>query len=55
MAMHAYANPLRFQKIADAVYPWAVWGAAILSLVSAIVVIVRLRETNAQVLERRMR
>lgn len=33
----------------------AVWGAAILSLVSAIVVIVRLRETNAQVLERRMR
>ncbi|MFO1038655.1 MAG: heme ABC transporter permease [Geminicoccaceae bacterium] len=29
--MHAYANPLRFQKIADAIYPWAAWGAAILT------------------------
>jgi heme exporter protein C len=30
-AMHAYANPLRFQRIADAVYPWTAWGAAILA------------------------
>ncbi|MFL5196351.1 MAG: heme ABC transporter permease [Microvirga sp.] len=29
--MHALANPLRFQKIADAVYPWAAWGTAILA------------------------
>lgn len=29
--MHAYANPLRFQRIADRVYPWAAWGAVILA------------------------
>ena len=30
-SLHAFANPLRFQKIADAVYPWTAWGAAILA------------------------
>ena len=29
--MHAYANPLRFQKIADAVYPWTLWGMLLLA------------------------
>lgn len=29
--MHAYANPLRFQRIADAVFPWVAWGALLLS------------------------
>jgi heme exporter protein C len=29
--MHAYANPLRFQKIADAVYPWSFWGMILLA------------------------
>jgi heme exporter protein C len=29
--MHAYANPLRFQRIADTIYPWAAWGALILA------------------------
>ena len=32
--MHAYANPLRFQKIADAVYPYAAWGALLLAPVA---------------------
>ena len=34
--MHAYANPLRFQKIADAVYPWTAWGTAILAPVGLV-------------------
>src|SRR3954447_2879796 len=29
--MHAYANPLRFQRIADAVFPWVAWAALILT------------------------
>ncbi|MFO1071607.1 MAG: heme ABC transporter permease [Geminicoccaceae bacterium] len=29
--MHAYANPLRFQRIADAVYPWTAWAALLLA------------------------
>lgn len=29
--MHAYANPLRFQRIADAVFPWVAWSALLLS------------------------
>ena len=28
--MHKYANPLRYQRIADAVFPWALAGAAVL-------------------------
>ena len=39
--MHALANPLRFQRIADAVYPWALRGLAVLApigLVWALVV-----------------
>ena len=35
-SMHAYANPLRFQKIADAVYPWTAWGTAILAPVALV-------------------
>jgi heme exporter protein C len=41
LAMHALANPLRFQRIADAVYPWALRGLAVLApigLVWALVV-----------------
>ena len=34
--MHAYANPLRFQKIADAVYPWTAWGTAVLAPVALV-------------------
>ena len=34
--MHAYANPLRFQRIADAVYPWTAWGTAILAPVALV-------------------
>jgi heme exporter protein C len=30
-ALHRYANPLRFQRIADAVYPWVLGAAAILA------------------------
>ena len=30
-AMHAYANPLRFQRVADAVFPWVAWAALILT------------------------
>lgn len=29
--MHAYANPLRFQRIADAVYPWTAWATLLLA------------------------
>ena len=29
--MHAYANPLRFQRLADALFPWAAWGALALA------------------------
>src|SRR3954467_13931796 len=32
--MHAYANPLRFQRIADAVFPWVAWAALILTPVA---------------------
>ena len=32
--MHAYANPLRFQRIADAVFPWVAWGALLLTPVA---------------------
>jgi heme exporter protein C len=32
--MHALANPLRFQRIADAVFPWVAWGALLLSPVA---------------------
>jgi heme exporter protein C len=32
--MHAYANPLRFQRIADAVYPWTAWATLILAPVA---------------------
>ncbi len=28
--MHKYANPLRYQRIADAIFPWALIGAAVL-------------------------
>jgi heme exporter protein C len=31
LSMHAYANPLRFQRIADAVLPWVATGAAVLA------------------------
>ncbi|MEZ5934312.1 MAG: heme ABC transporter permease [Alphaproteobacteria bacterium] len=31
--MHKYANPLRYQRIADAVFPWALAGAALLTVV----------------------
>ena len=31
--MHKYANPLRYQRIADAIFPWALTGAVILSVV----------------------
>jgi heme exporter protein C len=34
--MHAYANPVRFQKIADAVYPWTAWATAILAPVALV-------------------
>ena len=32
--MHAYANPLRFQRVADAVFPWVACGALILTPVA---------------------
>jgi heme exporter protein C len=32
--IHTYANPLRFQRIADAVYPWTARGTAILAPVA---------------------
>jgi heme exporter protein C len=32
--MHAYANPLRFQRIADAVFPWVAWGTLVLAPVA---------------------
>jgi heme exporter protein C len=32
--MHAYANPLRFQRIADAVYPWTAWATLLLTPVA---------------------
>ncbi|MDH3659622.1 MAG: heme ABC transporter permease [Alphaproteobacteria bacterium] len=31
--MHKYANPLRYQRIADAVFPWTLAGAAIFTVV----------------------
>ncbi len=31
--MHKYANPLRYQRIADAIFPWVLTGAVILSVV----------------------
>jgi heme exporter protein C len=31
--MHKYANPLRYQRIADTVFPWALTGAVILSVI----------------------
>ena len=31
--MHKYANPLRYQRIADAIFPWALAGAIILSVI----------------------
>ncbi len=31
--MHKYANPLRYQRIADAVFPWALAGAAVLLVI----------------------
>ena len=30
--MHKYANPLRYQRIADAIFPWAIIGAVILTV-----------------------
>ncbi len=30
--MHKYANPLRYQRIADAIFPWALAGALVLLL-----------------------
>jgi heme exporter protein C len=32
-AMHRFANPVRYQRIADAVFPWATAGAVILTVV----------------------
>ena len=32
--MHALANPLRFQRIADAIFPWVAWGALLLTPVA---------------------
>ncbi|MEK0085131.1 heme ABC transporter permease [Benzoatithermus flavus] len=32
--MHAYANPLRFQRIADAVFPWTAWATVLLAPVA---------------------
>jgi heme exporter protein C len=32
--IHTYANPLRFQRIADAVYPWTAWGTLVLAPVA---------------------
>jgi heme exporter protein C len=32
--MHAYANQLRFQRIADAVYPWTAWATLLLAPVA---------------------
>jgi len=29
--MHKYANPLRYQRIADAIFPWAVGGTVVLT------------------------
>ena len=31
--MHKYANPLRYQRIADAIFPWALAGAVVLTVV----------------------
>ncbi len=31
--MHKYANPLRYQRIADAIFPWALAGTLVLLLV----------------------
>lgn len=31
--MHKYANPLRYQRIADAILPWAIGGAVILIII----------------------
>lgn len=31
--MHKYANPLRYQRIADAIFPWALAGALILTII----------------------
>jgi len=31
--MHKYANPLRYQRIADAIFPWALFGAIVLTCV----------------------
>ena len=31
--MHKYANPLRYQRIADAIFPWALAGAALLIVI----------------------
>jgi heme exporter protein C len=28
--MHKYANPLRYQRLADLVFPWALLGAVLL-------------------------
>ncbi len=30
--MHKYANPLRYQRIVDAIFPWALSGAVILTI-----------------------
>jgi heme exporter protein C len=39
--MHAYANPLRFQRIADAVFPWVAWGALLLTPVALYLALAR--------------
>ena len=39
-SLHALANPLRFQKIADAIYPWTAWGMAILAPVGLMLALV---------------
>jgi len=30
--MHKYANPLRYQRIADRIFPWAIAGAIIMTI-----------------------
>ncbi|MEM7041239.1 MAG: heme ABC transporter permease [Pseudomonadota bacterium] len=31
--MHKYANPLRYQRIADAIFPWALAGTVLLTII----------------------
>ena len=39
-SLHALANPLRFQRIADAIYPWTAWGTAILAPIGLVLALV---------------